>query len=116
MQTSEAIQRVIGIDLGDRYSYLHELDLQTGETLSKTRLPTSPETFGNHFASISSARITLEVGAHSPWSSRLLFMNRVIRKCEMLIHFAHEISSSTVFLRGPLRNCAKRVAQSPPPM
>lgn len=58
MKTSEAVQSVIGIDLGDRYSYLHELDMQTGETLSQTRLPTSPETFGNHFASIPGARIT----------------------------------------------------------
>jgi transposase len=72
MKTSEAMRSVIGIDLGDRYSYLHELDMQTGETLSQMRLPTSPETFGKHFASISSARITLDVGAHSPWSSRLL--------------------------------------------
>jgi len=72
MKTSEAIRSVIGIDLGDRYSYLHELDMQTGETLSQTRLPTNPKTFGEHFTSIPSARITLEVGAHSPWSSRLL--------------------------------------------
>jgi hypothetical protein len=40
MKTSEAIRSVIGIDLGDRYSYLHELDMQTGETLSQMRLPT----------------------------------------------------------------------------
>lgn len=72
MKQSEAVQSVIGIDLGDRYSYLHELDMRTGETLSQTRLPTSPETFDKHFASIPQARITLEVGAYSPWSSRLL--------------------------------------------
>jgi transposase len=72
MRASEAMQSVIGIDLGDRFSYVHELDMQTGETLSQARLPTSPETFGKHFASIPQARITLEVGAHSPWSSRLL--------------------------------------------
>lgn len=72
MKASEATQRVIGIDLGDRYSYLHELDMQTGETLGRMRLATNPETFSNHFAAIPRARITLEVGAHSPWSSRLL--------------------------------------------
>ncbi len=72
MKTSEAIRNVIGTDLGDRYSYLHELDLQTGETLSQPRLPTSPKTFGKHFSSVPQARVTLEVGAHSPWSSRLL--------------------------------------------
>lgn len=59
MRTSEAMRSVIGIDLGDRYSYLHELNMQTGETKSQTRLPTKPEAFGKHFASIH--------GCASPW-------------------------------------------------
>jgi len=71
-QSTRPIQSVIGIDLGDRYSYLHELDMVTGETLSQTRIVTSPATFRNHFNAIPDARIALEVGTHSPWSSHLL--------------------------------------------
>ena len=36
-QSTQPIRSVIGIDLGDRYSYLHELDMQTGETLNLLR-------------------------------------------------------------------------------
>ena len=72
MKGTGAIGRVIGIDLGDRYSYVHELDKESGETLSQTRIPTTPEGFAAHFSSTPRARITVEVGSHSPWTSRLL--------------------------------------------
>lgn len=71
-QFRQSIRVVIGIDLGDRYSYLHELAADTGETLSQSRLSTSPEAFARHFASQSPARVALEVGSHSPWVDRLL--------------------------------------------
>ena len=63
---------MIGIDLGDRYSYVHELDKETGETLNQTRIPTTLEGFATHFSSTPRARITVEVCSHSPWTSRLL--------------------------------------------
>lgn len=71
-QSTQPVRSVIGIDLGDRYSYLHELDMTTGETLSQTRISTSPADFRDHFAAVQNARIALEVGTHSPWSSHLL--------------------------------------------
>ena len=71
-QFSQPIQSVVGIDLGDRYSYLHELDMATGETLNQTRIFTSPANFRDHFSAVPNARIALEVGTHSPWSSHLL--------------------------------------------
>ena len=71
-QSTQPIKSVIGIDLGDRYSYLHELDMKTGETLSQTRISTSPADFRNHFNTVQNDRIALEVGTHLPWSSQLL--------------------------------------------
>ena len=71
-QSTQPVRSVIGIDLGDRYSYLHELDMTTGETLSQTRISTSPANFRDHFNAVQNARIALEVGTHSPWSSHLL--------------------------------------------
>ena len=65
-QSTQPVRSVIGIDLGDRYSYLHELDMTTGETLSQTRISTSPADFRNHFNAVPNARIALEVGTHSP--------------------------------------------------
>ena len=71
-QSTRPVRSVIGIDLGDRYSYLHKLDMATGETLSQTRISTSPADFRDHFSAVQNARIALEVGTHSPWSSHLL--------------------------------------------
>ena len=71
-QSTRLVKSVIGIDLGDRYSYLHELDIETGETLGQTRISTTPAGFQEHFEGLDSARVALEVGSHSPWSSHLL--------------------------------------------
>ncbi len=71
-QPTRLVRSVVGIDLGDRYSYLHELDMETGETLSRQRILTTPEGFRKHFEPLSHARVALEVGSHSPWSSHLL--------------------------------------------
>jgi len=46
--------------------------MATGETLSRRRISTSPATFRDHFNAVQNARIALEVGTHSPWSSHLL--------------------------------------------
>jgi transposase len=61
-----------GIDLGDRYSYLCLLDTESGEVIEEGRLRTTPEAFGRRFGSEQSMRIAMEVGTHSPWTSRLL--------------------------------------------
>ncbi len=63
----------VGLDLGDRYSYLCFLDTESGEIMEEGRLRTSPETFKRHFASERPPmRIAIEAGTHSPWVSRVL--------------------------------------------
>jgi transposase len=61
----------IGIDLGDKYSYLVLLD-QEGELIEETRLPTTQNAFSRKFRSIPSCRIAMEVGSHSRWASQTL--------------------------------------------
>lgn len=68
----EQPQTVIGMDLGDAYSYLHLLSSVEGETLAKERLPTSKESFKAYFGEQQVARVVIEAGAHSPWVSNLL--------------------------------------------
>lgn len=61
-----------GLDLGDKYSYLCELDTESVELVEESRLRTTPDDFGRRFGSGGQLRIAIEVGAHSPWVSRLL--------------------------------------------
>jgi transposase len=61
----------IGIDLGDKHSYLVILD-QEGDLIEETRLPTTQNAFSRKFRSIPSCRIAMEVGAHSRWASHTL--------------------------------------------
>jgi len=62
----------VGVDLGDRYSYLCFLDTESGEVIGESRLPTNPETFRRRFSSKRPLKIAIEVGTHSPWVSRIL--------------------------------------------
>ena len=59
----------IGIDLGDKHSYLVILD-QEGELIEESRIPTTQNAFTRKFSCISSSRIAMEVGAHSRWASQ----------------------------------------------
>jgi transposase len=61
----------IGIDLGDKHSFVTILD-QEGELVEETRLPTSRTAFQRKFSSIPAGRIAMEVGTHSRWVSHLL--------------------------------------------
>jgi hypothetical protein len=62
----------VGLDLGDRYSYVCMLDTESGEVIEEGRLRTTPEAFGRRFGSERPMRLALEAGTHSPWASRLL--------------------------------------------
>ena len=42
-------QMTAGLDLGDKYSYLCLIDIQSGETLEEGRLHTTPEALRRHF-------------------------------------------------------------------
>jgi transposase len=62
----------VGVDLGDRYSYLCFLDTESGVVFGESRLRTTPETFRRRFSSERPLKIAIEVGTHSPWASRIL--------------------------------------------
>ena len=61
----------IGMDLGDRMSDYCVLDV-AGEVVERGRLATTPASLRRRFGTGSKARIAMEVGTHSPWTSRLL--------------------------------------------
>jgi transposase len=63
----------VGVDLGDRYSYLCFLDAESGEVIEEGRLRTTPEALRRRFCSEQQPlRIAIEAGTHSPWVSRVL--------------------------------------------
>ncbi len=63
----------VGIDLGDKYSFLCLLDTESGEVIEEGRLRTTPEAIRRRFSSEQQPlRIAIEAGTHSPWVSRVL--------------------------------------------
>ena len=62
----------VGVDLGDRYSYLCFVDTESGEVIEEGRLRTTPEALRRRFSSEQPLRVAIEAGTHSPWVSRLL--------------------------------------------
>jgi transposase len=62
----------VGLDLGDRYSYLCLLDPDSGEALEEGRLRTTPKALKQNFSAREPMRVAIEAGTHSPWVSRLL--------------------------------------------
>ena len=61
-----------GIDLGDRYSHLCLLDVESGEVIEESRIATSPEAFERRFSGAEPMLVAIEAGTHSPWVSRML--------------------------------------------
>jgi transposase len=61
----------IGIDLGDKSSFVIILD-QDGEVIEESRISTTQTAFIRKFKSFPSNRIAMEVGAHSRWASQTL--------------------------------------------
>jgi transposase len=62
----------VGIDLGDKYSYLCLLETESGEVIEEGRLRTTPEALRRRFSSEQPLRVAIEAGTHSPWVSRVL--------------------------------------------
>lgn len=61
----------MGLDLGDRYSYVAALS-RDGDVLLEDRVATTREAFGEFFRAVEAGtRIVLEAGTHSPWVSAL---------------------------------------------
>lgn len=69
--TSGASRLTMGLDLGDRYSYLCVMDA-AGQVVEEGRIATTAEALRRRFNAVERARVAIEVGAHSPWVSRLL--------------------------------------------
>jgi transposase len=61
----------IGLDLGDRQSYLILLD-SGGELVEEGRLPTTRAAFQRRFSTMPPCQVAMEVGTHSRWASNLL--------------------------------------------
>lgn len=61
----------IGLDLGDKFSCVCELDAGA-VVLRRDKIPTTPAAFEAYFGTRDPFRVVLEVGTHSPWVSRLL--------------------------------------------
>jgi transposase len=62
-----------GLDLGDKYSHLCLIDIESGEIMEESRLRTNPEALRRRFSSEQQPlRIAIEAGTHSPWVSRVL--------------------------------------------
>lgn len=69
--TTNAPERTIGLDVGDRHSHVCVLDA-SGEVVEEARLRTTGPALSRRFTGEEAARVVLEVGPHSPWISRLL--------------------------------------------
>jgi len=61
----------VGLDLGDKHSYIAILD-QDGDLIEETRLPTTRASFHQRFSTLHPYRVAMEVGAQSRWASHML--------------------------------------------
>jgi transposase len=61
----------VGLDLGDRFSRVCELD-GPGRVVRTTDVATTPLMIEQYFGALEQCRVILEVGTHSPWISRTL--------------------------------------------
>ena len=62
----------VGIDLGDKYSYLCLINTESGEVMEESRVRATPEALKRRFSSERPLCVAVEAGTHSPWVSRLL--------------------------------------------
>ena len=72
LSTDKNESYVVGLDLGDEFSYVCLLHSASGKVEEETRLRTTPEALARYFGKLARVRIALETGTHSPWASRLL--------------------------------------------
>ena len=66
------ITETIGVDLGDKYSALRVIDQATGRRPSTGGSARPPRRSSGSSAGRTTARAVLEVGTHSPWTSRIV--------------------------------------------
>jgi transposase len=68
---NKEIGRIIGLDLGDRFSQFCMVN-RPGQIVERGRVATTATGMRKQFEAMAPARIALEAGTHSPWVSRLL--------------------------------------------
>src|SRR3990170_1415595 len=61
----------VGIDLGDKYSVVCEVDAR-GEVVARYQMRTTQVDLARHFGGRERCRVVIEAGTHSPWVSREL--------------------------------------------
>lgn len=69
MDEHSAMDRTVGLDVGDRETYFCILD-EAGEILEEGRFRSTRAGLAGRFRTLPRARVVLEVGALSPWMSR----------------------------------------------
>lgn len=69
MAEHSAMDRTVGLDVGDRDTLFCTLD-EAGEILEEGRFRSTRAGLEGRFRNMPRARVVLEVGAHSPWMSR----------------------------------------------
>ena len=69
--STETADQIVGLDVGDRFTYFCVLERDSGEVLEEGRVRTTGQAMGGRFSG-PRVLIALEVGPHSPWLSRLL--------------------------------------------
>src|SRR5688572_8403687 len=67
--TTNSARMTVGLDVGDRYSYLCVLDA-AGVVVEEGRIPTTRAAIRRRFLSADRMRVVLETGTHSAWISR----------------------------------------------
>src|SRR6266542_1939585 len=68
---SKGQRKTVGLDLGDRFSFVVVLG-QAGQILEEGRVATREAALRRRFSGCPPMRIALETGTHSPWVSRVL--------------------------------------------
>lgn len=66
------ITRVVGVDVGDDWTHLCAVDLETGEVLDEGKVKTHRRALEGRFRCLPRSRVAMEVGGHSRWMSALL--------------------------------------------
>ena len=63
---------VIGMDLGDKDNYFCVVDAASGDVVQEGKVACTKKALRRVFGQMPAARIAIETGTHSPWTSRLL--------------------------------------------
>jgi transposase len=71
-RSTEQTEMTVGLDLGDKYSYMCVLNTDSGELVEEGRLRTTPDDLIRRFDSGKQMKIAIEVGTHSSWVNRIL--------------------------------------------